>query len=170
MPHDSAHCPGLEGHTPVNWSTPTGCVVMRKGDINRMLNPDTVAVIGATEKEGSVGRTLLKISTRGLFKESYFSLIPEERRLSAFSATPPFQMFPPMWTWLSLRLLHPRSLRWYKPAVKPKWRGSSSSLPASEKWEKKGRNWRTKSGHQRNIRCEDYWPELSGNHSAFDRP
>jgi acetyltransferase len=33
---------------------------MLKGDIKRMLNPQTVALIGATEKEGTPGRTLLE--------------------------------------------------------------------------------------------------------------
>jgi acetyltransferase len=33
---------------------------MIKGDIKRMLNPATIAVIGATEKEGTPGRTLLE--------------------------------------------------------------------------------------------------------------
>jgi len=34
--------------------------MMTKGDIKKMLNPETIALIGATEKEGSIGRTLLE--------------------------------------------------------------------------------------------------------------
>jgi acetyltransferase len=30
------------------------------GDISIMLNPKTVALIGATEREGSIGRTVLE--------------------------------------------------------------------------------------------------------------
>ena len=33
---------------------------MIRGDIQRMLNPETIAVIGASEKEKSVGRTLIE--------------------------------------------------------------------------------------------------------------
>ena len=33
---------------------------MFKGDLKRMLNPETMAVIGASEKKGSTGRTLLE--------------------------------------------------------------------------------------------------------------
>jgi predicted CoA-binding protein len=33
---------------------------MIKGDIKRILNPQTIALVGATEKEGAPGRTLLE--------------------------------------------------------------------------------------------------------------
>ena len=33
---------------------------MKMGDIKRMFNPKTVALIGATEKEGSIGNTVMQ--------------------------------------------------------------------------------------------------------------
>jgi len=56
---------------------------MRKGDINRMLNPDTVAVIGATEKEGSIGRTLLENLYPWSLQRKLFPVNP--KRGKAFS-------------------------------------------------------------------------------------
>ena len=34
--------------------------MIKIGDIRKMLNPETIALIGATEEEGSVGRTIME--------------------------------------------------------------------------------------------------------------
>jgi acetyltransferase len=53
---------------------------MRKGDINRMLNPETVALIGATEKEGSIGRTLLENLHYWSLERKIFPVNPRRKK------------------------------------------------------------------------------------------
>ena len=53
---------------------------MKKGDINRMLTPETVALIGATEKEGSIGRTLLENLHYWSLERKIFPVNPRRKK------------------------------------------------------------------------------------------
>lgn len=61
---------------------------MIKGDIKRMLNPETVALIGATEKEGSPGRTLLENLYYWSKERKVFPVNPNRKKVLGLDCYP----------------------------------------------------------------------------------
>ena len=57
------------------------------GDIKKMLNPKTIALLGASEKEGSVGRTILENLLLSPERQ-IFAVNPNRKKALAFECFP----------------------------------------------------------------------------------
>ena len=51
---------------------------MKSGDIKRMFNPKTIALIGATDKEGSIGSTVMQNLLRSK-ERKVFAINPKRK-------------------------------------------------------------------------------------------
>ncbi|HEY5953876.1 MAG TPA: bifunctional acetate--CoA ligase family protein/GNAT family N-acetyltransferase [Terrimicrobiaceae bacterium] len=62
--------------------------------LGRMFSPEAVAVIGAREKEGSVGRTILENLRTGGFKGAIYPVNPKRHRILGLRAYPSIESVP----------------------------------------------------------------------------
>src|SRR5262245_34938630 len=60
----------------------------RPGPLDVFVRPRTVAVIGATEKQGSVGRTLIENLTRTSFGGQVFPVNPQRDAILGYQSYP----------------------------------------------------------------------------------
>jgi len=67
---------------------------MIKGEIKRMLNPETIAVIGASEKEKSVGRTLVENLCDWSRERKLFPVNPNWKKVLGFDCYPEISRVP----------------------------------------------------------------------------
>jgi acetyltransferase len=71
-----------------------GTLIKRMPSLNKIFKPNNVAVIGATEKEGSVGRTIIKNLITNPFGGTIFPVNPKRPNVLGIQAYPTIKAIP----------------------------------------------------------------------------
>ncbi|HDD42833.1 MAG TPA: acetyl-CoA synthetase, partial [Nitrososphaeria archaeon] len=64
------------------------------GSIERMFDPETIAVVGATEREGSVGRAIMENLLAGVEEREIFPVNPNRKAVLGLKCYPSIKDVP----------------------------------------------------------------------------
>jgi acetyltransferase len=118
---------------------------MSRGDLKRMLNPESIALIGATEKEGSVGRDVFENLYYWSKERQFFPVNPSRGTVFGVKCYPSILQVPEHVDLSLIAIPATKVPGAVQECGQAGVDGTSSSRPVSGKSARKGKGWRKKS-------------------------